>query len=65
MYPASSVADLSAVDAAVKVMEIPVQSVKDRFREETLAIPKAKVLIFLGNYVFLFVGFDIVYRLFR
>ncbi|KAK9749235.1 hypothetical protein RND81_02G111700 [Saponaria officinalis] len=45
MYPASSVADLSAVDAAVKVMEVQVQSIKDRLREEALAIPKAKRLI--------------------
>ncbi|XP_074280007.1 SKA complex subunit 1 homolog [Silene latifolia] len=45
MYPASSIADLSAVDAAVKVMELQVQSIKARLREETLAIPKAKRLI--------------------
>lgn len=45
MYPASSAADLTAVDAAVKAMELQVQSVKDRLREETLAIPKAKRLI--------------------
>ncbi|KAL9245268.1 hypothetical protein vseg_018941 [Gypsophila vaccaria] len=45
MYPASSVADLTAVDAAVTVMEVQVQKIKDRLREETLAIPKAKRLI--------------------
>ncbi|KAL2892474.1 Spindle and kinetochore-associated protein 1-like protein [Bienertia sinuspersici] len=42
MYPASSVADLSAIDASVKAMEFQVQSIKDRLSEETLAIPKAK-----------------------
>ncbi|GLT51964.1 hypothetical protein SLA2020_253330 [Shorea laevis] len=45
MYPASSVADLSAVDAALKAMEMQVQMIKDRLREETEAIPKAKKLI--------------------
>ncbi|BBG97371.1 Spindle and kinetochore-associated protein 1 homolog [Prunus dulcis] len=45
MYPASSVTDLSAVDAAVKTMELQVQAIKDRLRDETLAIPKAKKLI--------------------
>lgn len=45
MYPASSVTDLSAVDAALKGMELQVQSIKDRLREETEAIPKAKKLI--------------------
>ncbi|KAJ4727171.1 spindle and kinetochore-associated protein 1-like [Melia azedarach] len=45
MYPASSVPDLSAVDAAVKAMELQVQAIKDRLREETEAIPKAKKLI--------------------
>ncbi|KAL6128979.1 hypothetical protein ACLB2K_072332 [Fragaria x ananassa] len=45
MYPASSVTDLSAVDAAVKAMEVQVQAIKDRVRDETLAIPKAKKLI--------------------
>lgn len=43
MYPAGSVADLTAVDVAVKAMELQVQSIKDRLREETLALPKAKV----------------------
>ncbi|GMH22387.1 hypothetical protein Nepgr_024230 [Nepenthes gracilis] len=45
MYPASSVADLSAIDAAVKAMELQVQAIRDRLREEALAIPKAKRLI--------------------
>ncbi|KAL1331270.1 hypothetical protein AAHE18_12G172000 [Arachis hypogaea] len=42
MFPASSMADLSAVDAAVKAMELQVQAIKDRLREETQAIPKTK-----------------------
>ncbi|EOX96288.1 Spindle and kinetochore-associated protein 1 isoform 1 [Theobroma cacao] len=45
MYPASSVTDLSAIDAALKGMELQVQAIKDRLREETEAIPKAKKLI--------------------
>ncbi|XP_010258977.1 PREDICTED: spindle and kinetochore-associated protein 1 homolog [Nelumbo nucifera] len=45
MYPATSVPDLSAVDTAVKAMEFQVQAIKDRLREETEAIPKAKKLI--------------------
>ncbi|KAE9445415.1 hypothetical protein C3L33_22687, partial [Rhododendron williamsianum] len=45
MYPASSVPDLSAVDATLKAMELQVQHIKDRLREETRAIPKAKKLI--------------------
>ncbi|PQM40688.1 spindle and kinetochore-associated protein 1 homolog [Prunus yedoensis var. nudiflora] len=45
-YPASSVTDLSAVDAAVKAMELQVQAIKDRLRDETLAIPKAKLTPF-------------------
>ncbi|KAJ6675567.1 SPINDLE AND KINETOCHORE-ASSOCIATED PROTEIN 1 [Salix viminalis] len=45
MYPASSVTDLKAVDAALKTMELQVQAIKDRLREEALAIPKAKKLI--------------------
>ncbi|PON47294.1 Spindle and kinetochore-associated protein [Parasponia andersonii] len=45
MYPASSITDLSAVDAALKAMELQVQTIKDRVRDETLAIPKAKKLI--------------------
>jgi hypothetical protein len=44
VYPASTVTDLSAVDAAVKAMELQVQAIKDPVRDETLAIPKAKVL---------------------
>lgn len=45
MYPASSVADLSAVDTAVKAMELQIQQIRDRLREEREAIPKAKKLI--------------------
>ncbi|CAL0306181.1 unnamed protein product [Lupinus luteus] len=45
MYPASSMADLTAVDAAVSAMELQVQAIKDRLREETEAIPKTKKLI--------------------
>ncbi|KAJ7962123.1 spindle and kinetochore-associated protein 1-like [Quillaja saponaria] len=45
MYPASSITDLSAVDTALKAMELQVQAIKDRLREETEAIPKAKKLI--------------------
>ncbi|QCE03039.1 Spindle and kinetochore-associated protein 1 [Vigna unguiculata] len=44
MYPASSIADLSAVDAAVSAMELQVKAIKDRLREETQAIPKTKAL---------------------
>lgn len=42
MYPARSVADLSAVDAAVTAMELQVKAIKDRFREEAQTIPKTK-----------------------
>ncbi|XVF22748.1 hypothetical protein REPUB_Repub12eG0197600 [Reevesia pubescens] len=45
MYPATSVTNLSAFDAALKGMELQVQANKDRLREETEAIPKAKKLI--------------------
>ncbi|XP_030489149.1 spindle and kinetochore-associated protein 1 homolog [Cannabis sativa] len=45
MYPASTVTDLTAVDAALKAMEFQVQNIKARVRDETLAIPKAKKLI--------------------
>ncbi|XP_076913833.1 SKA complex subunit 1 homolog [Bidens hawaiensis] len=45
MYPASSITDLSAVDATLKAMELQLQQIKDRLREQTLAIPKAKKLI--------------------
>ncbi|CAG7866080.1 unnamed protein product [Brassica rapa] len=45
MYPASSVPDLTAIDTALSSMELQVQSIKDRLREETEAIPKAKKLI--------------------
>ena len=43
MYPGSSIADLTAIDAAVKAMELQIQSIKDTVREESLALPKAKV----------------------
>ena len=46
VYPATSITDLSAVDAALKAMELQVQTIKDRVRDETLAIPKAKVLFY-------------------
>lgn len=54
MYPASSITELSAVDAALKAMELQVQSIKDRVRDDTLAIPKAKVLFFpwILDYIF-------------
>ncbi|KAM4081623.1 hypothetical protein ACJW30_11G106100 [Castanea mollissima] len=45
MYPATSITDLSAVDAALKGMELQLHSIKDRLRDETLAIPKAKKII--------------------
>ncbi|VVB06425.1 unnamed protein product [Arabis nemorensis] len=45
MYPASSIPDLTAIDTALSSMELQVQSIKDRVREETEAIPKAKKLI--------------------
>ncbi|XP_022870316.1 spindle and kinetochore-associated protein 1 homolog [Olea europaea var. sylvestris] len=43
MYPASSISDLSEIDSAVKGMELQVQKIKDRLREETQALPKAKL----------------------
>jgi len=43
VYPASTIPDLSAIDTALSSMELQVQSIKDRLREETEAIPKAKV----------------------
>lgn len=43
MYPASSIPDLSDVDAAVSALELQVQTIKDSFRNEMEAIPKAKV----------------------
>ncbi|KAL0429051.1 UNVERIFIED_CONTAM: Spindle and kinetochore-associated protein 1 [Sesamum radiatum] len=52
MYPASSVSDLSAIDAALKGMELQVQNIKNRLRDETRAIPKAKVnLIFIYDFL--------------
>ncbi|KAG8391622.1 hypothetical protein BUALT_Bualt01G0206500 [Buddleja alternifolia] len=45
MYPASSISDLLAIDAALKGMELQVLNIKNRLRDETQAIPKAKKLI--------------------
>ncbi|XP_051121382.1 spindle and kinetochore-associated protein 1 homolog [Andrographis paniculata] len=45
MYPASGITDLSAIDAALNGMEVQVQNIKNRLRDETRAIPKAKKLI--------------------
>ncbi|KAL8119230.1 SKA complex subunit 1 homolog [Apium graveolens] len=45
MYPTSSISDLSAIDSSVKAMEVQVQQIKNRLREEKEAIPKAKKLI--------------------
>ncbi|KAL5055944.1 hypothetical protein RYX36_036626 [Vicia faba] len=45
MYPASSIPDLSDVDAAVSAMELQVQTLKDNLRNEMEAIPKAKKFI--------------------
>ncbi|KAL8500335.1 hypothetical protein ACS0TY_020077 [Phlomoides rotata] len=45
MYPASSISDLSAIDAVLKGMELQVQNIKNRLRDETRAIPKTKKLI--------------------
>ncbi|KAI3743778.1 hypothetical protein L1987_56844 [Smallanthus sonchifolius] len=51
VYPASSVTDLSAVDTTLKAMELQLQQIKDRLREETLAIPKAKIKIITNGTV--------------
>ncbi|KAK4476500.1 hypothetical protein RD792_015654 [Penstemon davidsonii] len=45
MYPSSSISDLSAIDAALTGMELQVQNIKNRLRDEAQAIPKAKKLI--------------------
>ncbi|CAL5211428.1 unnamed protein product [Lathyrus oleraceus] len=45
MYPASSIPDLSAIDAAVSALELQVQTIKENFRNEMEAIPKAKKFI--------------------
>ncbi|KAL3616511.1 hypothetical protein CASFOL_039901 [Castilleja foliolosa] len=45
MYPATSISDLSAIDVALQGMELQVQNIKDRLRDEARAIPKAKKLI--------------------
>nr|GFA78944.1 spindle and kinetochore-associated protein 1 homolog [Tanacetum cinerariifolium] len=56
MYPASSVTDLSAVDSTLKSLEMQLQQIKDRLREETLAIPKAK----LGDIIHLILNWGCV-----
>lgn len=45
VYPATSIPDLSEIDTSVKSMEFQMQSIKDKLREETEAIPKAKVTL--------------------
>ncbi|GFP80885.1 spindle and kinetochore-associated protein 1 homolog [Phtheirospermum japonicum] len=45
MYPATSISDLSAIDVALQGMELQVQNIKDRLRDDARAIPKAKKLI--------------------
>jgi hypothetical protein len=57
VYPATSITDLSAVDVALKAMEFQLQVIKDRMRDETLAIPKAKVPLSLSLFHFLFFFF--------
>lgn len=47
VYPASSIPDLSAIDAAVSALELQVQTIKENFRNEMEAIPKAKVFSLL------------------
>jgi hypothetical protein len=54
VYPATSITDLSAVDVALKAMELQLQAIKGRLREETLAIPKAKVPLSHSLSLFLF-----------
>jgi hypothetical protein len=57
VYPATSITDLSAVDVALKAMEFQLQVIKDRMRDETLAIPKAKVPLSLSLFHFFFWSF--------
>ncbi|KAJ8748926.1 hypothetical protein K2173_013362 [Erythroxylum novogranatense] len=45
MYPASSITDLSAVDTSLAAIELQIQAIKNRLREEAETIPKAKKLI--------------------
>ncbi|KAL5728248.1 hypothetical protein ACHQM5_001360 [Ranunculus cassubicifolius] len=45
MYPANNIPDLSEIDTTVRAMEFQMQSIKNRLREETEAIPKAKKLV--------------------
>ncbi|KAJ6804588.1 spindle and kinetochore-associated protein 1-like protein isoform X4 [Iris pallida] len=48
MYPATSMADLTSVDAALKSMESQIQTIKERLQEERAAIPKAKKILELS-----------------
>ena len=54
MYRTTSITDLSTVDAKLKEMELQLHSIKDRLRDETLAIPKAKVPLSLSLCVSIF-----------
>ncbi|CAH9096779.1 unnamed protein product [Cuscuta europaea] len=45
MYPASSISDLTAVDSSLSGLELQLENIRTRLREETEAIPKAKKLI--------------------
>ncbi|XP_020095452.1 spindle and kinetochore-associated protein 1 homolog [Ananas comosus] len=45
MYPATTIPDLSAVDATLKAMESQIEAIKGRLQEEKNAIPKAKRLV--------------------
>lgn len=45
MYPAGSVPDLSELDSALTGMELQLEKIRTRLREESAAIPKAKKLI--------------------
>jgi hypothetical protein len=57
VYPATSITDLSAVDVALKAMEFQLQAIKDRMRDETLAIPKAKVPLSPSPFQFIYLFF--------
>ena len=54
MYRTTSITDLSTVDAKLKEMELQLHSIKDRLRDETLAIP---ILLFKGLLMFGFLIF--------
>ena len=60
MYPASSITDLSAVDTALKTLELQTKAIKDRLREETEAIPKAKASLLLSLSLSLIDDLDII-----